>query len=501
VARSDSTIAVSIIGDTRKLTGALKSADRSVGTFSKSLGGVPIGVLAAAGAATVVAGAAANFLGGAVKEGDRLGDAITRLRLQLGSLAGPLQDTASNFDFIGQSKQDMLELEANFADMATAAGIADPKIASTAEQVAAIAAATKLLTGQDPTLIVKEIGQAAAGNKKPLKDLGVRLDDAAVKQLAMEQSGKKNAKALSDQDLATARLTLILQQLNPKLHEAASAQSDVEQATGKVNARLETLQGDLGERIQTPIATFIAALLTLGEAIDNVARPLTTELAGALPFLANDFDALSSHTLPVFERELGHISDLAFGVNQNFNAGADALGRFALSLAIPAIDIVSGGLGALGDILNNTVIPALGTLDDIVGGTLTPFLGAMATAIDTVLVPSVDAFGSLLNTETNPFVKTLADFIGNVEDAIPGARDGFKSLGDTIDTVAREALSPLARLADSINSVLNLLSSLGGAVGNIDINPFDNGNSERQQVRTIQNFRERNGINTRIGGP
>lgn len=280
-----STILVRILGDAKGLTTALTTADQGLGGTVKKI----------AGGLILLGGVKAGFdaLGDANKEADRLGDATSRLNLQLGDLAGPLESTADGFAKIGASKQDMLELEANFADLATKAGIADPLIAANAADVAAIANAVSLLGDQDPATVVDEIGKAAGGAAKPLGELGVNLDPLAVQAQALADTGKSSAASLTANELAAARLKLILEQLQPKLTDVTTGTQDLEGEQRSLQARVETLSGSLGEKLAPAEASVLQFLndeidaipsaiqgyQMLGKAIEDMARDALTPVA------------------------------------------------------------------------------------------------------------------------------------------------------------------------------------------------------------------------------
>lgn len=241
MANAVSTILVRILGDAKGLTGALAASDTSLKGTAVKLG-----------AGLVALGAVKkgfDALGDATVEADRLGDATSRLELQLGNLAEPLESVAGDFVKLGLSRQDVLELGANFADLATKAGIADPLIASTADDVAAVAAAASLLGDQDPETIVDLIGKAAGGATKPLGELGVSMSEAEVEARALRDTGKTSADALTDNELAAARLEIILEQLRPKLDEVAGSTGDVEGKQRELQARVETLSASIGEKL------------------------------------------------------------------------------------------------------------------------------------------------------------------------------------------------------------------------------------------------------------
>ena len=118
MARNDATIRVAILGDVKELSKALGTAERDVKGFgvsaNKIIGGIGFGI---------AAGAAVDFAQTALGEADRVGDAMTRLELQIGKdLAGALSDTAEGFHKIGLSRQDVLKLAAGFADLLLRSG-------------------------------------------------------------------------------------------------------------------------------------------------------------------------------------------------------------------------------------------------------------------------------------------------------------------------------------------------------------------------------------------
>lgn len=274
-----SRIRVIVTGDAKGLTTAMTAADRSIGGTVKNL--------AVAGGALFATKEAIEFLGDSNVEFDRLEDATTRLELQLGTLSAPIIATSGDFAKLGQSKQDILELAASFADIGTKAGIADPLLASNASEVAAIAAAASLLGDQDAATIVENIAKAAGGATKPLGDLGVNVDEAAVAALALTNTGKTSADALTDNELAAARLTIIMEQLRPKLDEVANSTGDVESKQRELGARVETLQAQLGEKLAPAMETVLGFLIDEIDAIPHAIQGFEM-LGGAIEKMARD---------------------------------------------------------------------------------------------------------------------------------------------------------------------------------------------------------------------
>lgn len=248
--RASGRIDVAINGDPKDLQRALGDADRSLGGFSK-------GQVAAAGAA--IAGVFAterilDFGRTALAEGDRVGDALARLEGQVGGpLTEAIDNAAGGLEHLGQSRQDVLELSAAFADTATALGQGAPDIATWATKAAELAAALELQGVGDAAGNIDLIGKAAAGSERALRTLGVNLEDAAVESRALHDSGKDNPDLLTDSELAAARYAIVLETLQTRLGDTSQANGDLEQSLSEVDAKLETLTGKVGQAVEGPL--------------------------------------------------------------------------------------------------------------------------------------------------------------------------------------------------------------------------------------------------------
>lgn len=309
MARGDSVIRVSIIGDATKLVGAMGQADKATGGLLKSSAKVAVGGLLAAGAVKEIF----DFAKDATQEADRLGDAAARLNAQLGpEFAKQIQEASAGFTKIGLSTQDVAEMSANFADLATALGLSDMAIANLAPNVAATAQAMSLLGKGDADTIVEQIGKAAGGSEKAMKALGVTIDDAAVTGAArltrLADTGREIEGPLTDAELATARLKLIMDQLSPSLATATTGTGDLEQKQAELQARVETLSGQLGGPLSDALSSVLGFIIDeidaipgaiegwkmLGAAIEGFARTVLGPLGNVNDLIGGMGDALNN---------------------------------------------------------------------------------------------------------------------------------------------------------------------------------------------------------------
>jgi hypothetical protein len=275
VASSKSVIQVSIIGDARKLVGALGDADKASGGLLKSAAKIGI----AAGAIHEVFGVVDDSL----KKADDFNDAFTVLERTIGKVdAQKIKDVAFNMTNIGLSADEVGTLAVSFANFAQAAKIGAPTISALTPDILDIAAAIHAQS-PDKTLdeIVADIGKAAGGSQKPVKDLGVVID-----------------KALNPDE----QLRSILDQLRAKYGDATTAAGDFAGAQDTVTAKFDNFKIKLGEVLDGPLK---GVLDVFNNIIDDIPQ-LITDLSN----FGKAFETLGRTALA----PLGNIRDALEGI-------------------------------------------------------------------------------------------------------------------------------------------------------------------------------------------
>jgi len=316
VARSNSIINVSIIGDAQKLIGAVGAADAATGGLVKSAAKVLV--------AGKVVTKGFDLVQDSLAQADRRGDAITRLSQKLDRVdVDKLVEGSDAFADIGASSQDMLELEAIFADLATSAGIAAPDIAESAESMAIAALSAAQVHDTDPSAIMDAIGKAAGGATRGLKPYGVDLTEAAVQARALHDTGKELPKDLTDTELAAARTALILEGFGGIVSDVTTGTGDLGQSQDELGAKFETVMGKIGAGLEGPlkgvldfindeidaIPGAIAGWQLLGDAIVGAAQDALTPLAKVIDALTTINKLLPVALQVGNETRSGHRSD------------------------------------------------------------------------------------------------------------------------------------------------------------------------------------------------
>jgi len=229
VARGDSIIRVSIIGDASKLLGAVKDADKATGGLLKSAGKVVVGGLLAGKAIDTVFDIANDSLAKADDFNDHL-DTLSKLTTP--EFARRLHDTAFGMADIGLSAGDVAAAATAFASFATSAGASKPAIEAAIPGLLDVAEAIHAKTGKTVAEVIDDIGKGVAGSAKGLKDYGISVDTA-----------------LNPDE----RILSILSQAKTLFGDAKSAADDLHGTQDKINANVDNFKIKLGEALEGPL--------------------------------------------------------------------------------------------------------------------------------------------------------------------------------------------------------------------------------------------------------
>jgi len=99
----------------------------------------------------------------------------------------------------------------------------------------------------DPGTALADLQSGLIGEAEPLRKYGILLTEAAVQQKAMEQTGKSNAKQLTESEKVTARYALIQEQLGAAQGDFARTSGGLANQQRILRARLQDTAAQMGQ--------------------------------------------------------------------------------------------------------------------------------------------------------------------------------------------------------------------------------------------------------------
>ena len=376
------TLKLSILADVDDLNKKLKQANGDVETSSNKLSefGKKAGVAFAAAAAA--AGAMAVKIGiDAVKAASDLSETISKVGVLFGESAKDIEKFAAGAaKSLGQTKQQALDAAATFATFGKSAGLTGGELSKFSIGFVKLASDLASFNNTSPEQAINAIGAALRGEAEPLRAYGVLLDDASMRQAALELgiiSTTKNA--LTPQQKVLAAQELIYRQ-------TAAAQGDFDRTSDGLANRTRILTAELEN-----------AKATIGEAL----LPIVLELA----------TFFSDKVIPIVQS----LAD-AFGNNKDKTAGMSGILNTLVGTIQELVIPIFNGMKKAFDSIKATVIENKDEFQAFF-----EVIKAAAPIIGTVVGKAFEVIGKIASITLN----LIADVLAAIKPLLNTAIDGI----------------------------------------------------------------------------
>jgi hypothetical protein len=480
-------VRIRITGDASSLGSSLKGASDEVEGFATGLksrlGAVSVAAGALlAGGITAGLGAAAGLLTSSIGAASDMGETVSKIGVLFGDQAKAIESFAeASATQFGQSKQQAMDAAATFATFGKSAGLSGEGLTKFSTDFVGLASDLASFNNTSPEQAIEAIGAALRGETEPMRAYGVLLDDASMRQKALEMGIISTTKdALTPQQKVLAAQALIFDQ-------TTAAQGDFERTSGGLANKQRILAAQFAN-VKTQIGIgLLPAVLKLVNVASNDLLPLLSkwgpiladELGPALEtvigavrafgaaFAAGDGDITSSGIAGTMER-LGYYARLLY---DSLVPVATAVIRFGQALVGAfqgkgwgdVVQRLAEAYGAAFTWLTGTAIPATARIALAIGRALGEWATTVALPFLQANIPIwLDWLGAWLEGTALPWIRVKAGQLAEVLGGWAGAAWGYLSANlpiwlDALGTwIAGTALPWLSE------KVLELAVLLGG---------------------------------------
>ena len=431
---------------TKAFGGLTDSAKRSFGKIAD----------AAKTTAIAVAGIGTAAAVGAYKAIDAASD-LAETQSKVAQIFGDSNVAVEEFaktaaDSLGQTRTEALNAAADFATFGKAAGLGGDELADFSTELVTLSSDLASFYNTDPTEAAQAIAAALRGESEPLRKYGVLLNDATLKQAALEMGIYDGEGALTAQQKVLAANRVVLEQTTDAQGDFARTADGLANSQRRLKARLGDTVTAIGTRL-LPIALkitefFLEKLVPAAEFVGTVFG--AAGIGGVFRLFAF-----------LVESQLGRAIDFAVDLFQK-------LGAFLLNTALPFIvDKLQQIGGALVDWIAPRIGPALAALLDWLQNlgrwfveVAVPYLYEKALALGAQLV-------DWIAPRIGPAIEALGAWIGRiatwfVQDALPVIVAKAIELGNAIvDWVAPRIPDILTALGEYLARILTWFVETG----------------------------------------
>jgi hypothetical protein len=375
------TLKLSILADVDKLKQSLNVGSKDIDGFAGKIGDFSKKAALAFAAVAAAAGAMAIKIGvDAVKAASDLGETISKVNVLFGKSAKDIEKFADGAAAsLGQTKQQALDAAATFATFGKSAGLSGENLSKFSIDFVKLSSDLASFNNTSPEQAINAIGSALRGEAEPLRQYGVLLDDASLRQAALELgiiSTTKNA--LTPQQKVLAAQALIYKQ-------TSAAQGDFERTSDGLANKTRILTAQLENAKTTIGQALLPVVLQLANFFSEKVIPIVQQVAdafgkksggmdGTLTTLA---DGIKNFVQPIFEGFRSAFDKIKKTVIENkdeFQAFFDVI-----KAAAPIIgNVIGKAFSVVGDVAS----VVLNIMANVVGA----LRGLINTAIDLINV-------------------------------------------------------------------------------------------------------------------
>ena len=261
-----------------KASGSLKSVTKSAAQLGD---GYRIG----AGVALAAMGA---FAAKSIAAASDLNETVSKTGVLFGQSASKIEAWASTAaTSMGQSKKQAMDAAASFAVFGKSAGLSGDALVDFSKQNVQLASDMASFFNTSPEDAINAIGSAFRGEAEPIRAYGILLDDATLRQSALEMgliSTTKNA--LTPQQKVLAAQAVIMKQTTDAQGDFARTSDGLANSQRSLAAQFEDTQAQLGQAL-LPVALKATQVFgTLLRTVNGLPEPIKLTGIGAAAAVA-----------------------------------------------------------------------------------------------------------------------------------------------------------------------------------------------------------------------
>jgi hypothetical protein len=265
-------------------------------------GSIASGAASAAGAFLRLGQNAASGISAAVSAATSLGEETSKSGVIFGQAAERIAEFAQSASAIGLSEQAALQATGTFGNLFAAMGLGQGQAAQYAESMTRLGADLASFNNATVEESLAAIGAALRGEAEPIRRFGVLLDDATLKQEALNAGLVASTnQALTPAIKAQAAYAAILKQTGTAQGDFARTSGSLANLGRVINAQTTDITTDIGKAFEP---AFNAAASAISQSLTAV-RPVIAQVAEGVSEAVGRISQAITNLVPAFTQFLG----------------------------------------------------------------------------------------------------------------------------------------------------------------------------------------------------
>ena len=260
MATGNRSLTLKLLADISDFNKNLDKGAKDVDGFGDKMAAVGKKVGVALAAAAAAAGAMAIKIGiDGVKAASNLAETQSKVNVIFGESSAAITKFASTAATqLGQTREQAMNAAATFATFGKSAGLAGNDLVKFSTELTTLSADLASFYNTSPEQAINAIGAALRGESEPIRAYGVLLNDATLKQEAMNMGIYDGTGALSAQQKVLAAQQVILKQTGDAQGDFARTSGGLANQQRILTAQIENTKAMLGEALLPTVLSVVA---------------------------------------------------------------------------------------------------------------------------------------------------------------------------------------------------------------------------------------------------
>ena len=226
-------------------------------------------------------------LKGLIGAASDLNEEVSKSQVIFGDAAPAIANFAKGAEAIGQSERQALQAAGTFAVFGKAAGLAGDDLSNFAVKSDQLASDLASFFNTSPEQAIQAIGAAFRGESEPIRAYGVLLNDASLKQEALDEGLiKSTSGTLPQAARVQAAYGLIMKQTTDAQGDFARTADGVANSSRVLAAQFENTKASLGNSLLPVFKDVLKVAGVMLTAFDSLPGPIKTATVALLAMAA-----------------------------------------------------------------------------------------------------------------------------------------------------------------------------------------------------------------------
>ena len=424
---------------------------------------------------------AVDFMGDSIQAASDMNETVNKSKVIFGSSAAAIEkfgDSAAKS--IGQSKEQAIAAAAQFGNLFNTIGVGQGKAATMSVEMVKLASDLASFNNIDPTEALAKLQSGLVGEAKPLRELGILLNETQVKAKMVALGFKPVNGEFTEGQKVMARYNLILEQSTTAQGDFARTADDLANSQRIANAEFRDAQVALGEKMLPAQLAVTKAQVSFFDGLNAVGDVLANKHTPAYLALGKLLGVYTEDELRAELATLKHAEALVY------------MSDATKDDAVPALEDLSGELGDAKTATEKFISPldrartklrdaasAAGDLKGYINDLATALFGTAVTAGDLAQAQK-DLNDTMKEGPASKSAQDMAIYNGKLAEgkarvlelqgalALAEGPQAFKAWLDTTTTSLGLTNAQAQTLIDTITRLAGVSGNLPAGIGLID---------------------------------